>query len=243
MKSYRVFIAAAALFPAGIIAQEQTAIPLKSEPHHHLVFHNDLVNVYTVQVPPHDTVQLHKHETDAIGIVLSNTEITVRSPGKPDSHQNVVNGQMRLQTAGYVHSTSIDGENAYRNMTVELLQPQESPRNLCAEVMGGKPLDCPKEETPTGAEVPEFETSQTRVTLVHIPPGQQATLETHSHRQLLVVLDEVSAVAAEKSSATPMHPGDFLWRDANAAAETFANDGSKEARVAVFAFQIQKPAK
>ena len=243
MKYHQVFIAAAALIPAGVAAQQQTAIPLKSEPHHQLVLHNELVNVYSVQVPPRDTVQLHKHETDAIGIVLSNTEITVSSPGRPDSHQKVVDGQMRLQAAGYVHSTFVDGGNAYQNVTVELLQSQESPRNLCAEVLAGKPLDCPKPEAPAGAEVPEFETSQTRITLIHIPADQHATLETHGRRQLLVMLDEVSTVAPGKNSPTPLHPGDFLWRDADSVPEVFANDGSKEARVVAFSFQIRKAAK
>src|SRR6266403_6325266 len=85
-------------------AQEQTVIPLKSEPHHHLALHNDHVNVYSVYVPPHDSVLLHKHEVDAISIVMIDSEITVRAPGKPDSKQKVVSGQLRLQSAGYVHS-------------------------------------------------------------------------------------------------------------------------------------------
>jgi len=32
---------------------------------------------------------------------------------------------MRLQSRGYVHSTSIEGDATYRNVTVELLFPQK----------------------------------------------------------------------------------------------------------------------
>src|SRR5260370_13347716 len=42
-------------------AQEQAVIPLKSEPHHHLALHNHYVNVYSIYVPPHDSVLLPKH--------------------------------------------------------------------------------------------------------------------------------------------------------------------------------------
>src|SRR6202047_1684054 len=94
-------------------AQEQSVIPLKLEPHHHLVLHNDFVNVYSVQVEAKDSVLLHKHEFDAIGIMLNDAVISVRAPGKPDSHQKVLAGQLRLQQAGYVHSTAVEGATAY----------------------------------------------------------------------------------------------------------------------------------
>src|SRR5882762_401719 len=176
-------------------AQGQIVIPLKSEPHHHLAFHNDYVNVYSVYVPPHDSVLLHKHDVDAISIVMSDSEITVRAPGMPDSQQKVVNGQLRLQSAGYVHSTSIGGATAYRNVTVELLAPQQSPRNLCAAVVLGQPINCPESspqhEARAGSAQPQFQTNETKVTLIHILPRQSATLDAQGLSQLVVVLDDV----------------------------------------------------
>src|SRR3984893_8321791 len=97
-------IAAILCSPLVCGAQEQSFIPLKLEPHHHLILRNDLVNVYSVEVQPKDSVLLHKHDLDAIGIMLSSAEITVRAPGKADSHQKVLAGQLRLQQAGSVHS-------------------------------------------------------------------------------------------------------------------------------------------
>jgi hypothetical protein len=41
--------------PLGIFAQMPTVIPLASEPHHHLALHNEYVNVYEVEVAPHET--------------------------------------------------------------------------------------------------------------------------------------------------------------------------------------------
>ena len=101
--------------PLVIFAQIATVIPLASEPHHHLALHNDYVNVYEVEVAPHDSVQLHRHEFDAISIMMSNSEVVVRAPGKPDARQKLSEGQVRLQSSGYVHSTSVEGDAIYRN--------------------------------------------------------------------------------------------------------------------------------
>src|SRR6266404_3347476 len=80
MNSRHSLMATILFFPFVCGAQEQSVIPLKSEPHHHLALRNDYVNVYSVYVPPQDSVLLHKHDVDAIGIVMSDSEITVRSP-------------------------------------------------------------------------------------------------------------------------------------------------------------------
>ena len=97
-------------------------------------------DMYEVELAPHGTVQLHRHEFDAVSIMMSNSEVIVRAPNKPDVRQKLSEGQMRLQSRGYVHSTSIEGDDIYRNVTVELLSPQDGGRNLCASVIAGEPL-------------------------------------------------------------------------------------------------------
>ncbi len=82
-------------------AEAPTVIPLASEPHHHLALHNEYVNVYRVEVAPHDSVLLHRHDFDAISVMISAAEVTVITPGKPDEHRKLVDGQVRLQTRGY----------------------------------------------------------------------------------------------------------------------------------------------
>ena len=244
MISRHSLMATILFFPFVCGAQEQAVIPLKSEPHHHLALHNDYVNVYSVYVPPHDSVLLHKHEVDAISIVMSDSEITVRSPGKPDSQQKVVNGQLRLQSAGYVHSTSIDGATAYRNVTVELLTPQQSPRNLCAAVILGQPINCPESspqhEARGGSAQPQFQTNETKVTLIRILPRQSATLDTQGTSQLVVVLDDVGISDSDNNPRKILHTGDFLWRDPRRAPDIFTNNSANEVRLVSFAFQQAK---
>jgi hypothetical protein len=234
----RVLAAAILCFPVVCGAQEQTVIPLQSEPHHHLVLHNDFVNVYSVQVQPHDSVLLHKHEFDAIGIMLSDAEITVSAPGKPDSHQKVVGGQLRLQQAGYVHSTIIDGNSAYRNVTVELLMPQQERRNICASVISTQPLNCPsaRADSSVFSEQPQFETNQTKINLIRLKPRQSFTLDASAQNRLVVALDEAAVVTSANNPSKALHSGDILWRDSNSPAQIFENAGSKEIRLVAFAF-------
>jgi hypothetical protein len=241
----RVLAATILCFPVVCGAQDPDVIPLKSEPHHHLVLHNDFVNVYSVQVQPKDSVLLHKHEFDAVGIMLNDAEITVSGPGKPDSHQKVVGGQLRLQQAGYVHSTIIDANTPYRNVTVELLLPQQEGRNICASVITAQPLNCPSAQADGAAfsEQPQFETNQTKVNLIRLKLRQSFTLDASPQSRLVVVLDEAAVVRGANSPSKTLHSGDILWRDSNSSAQLFENAGNKEIRLVTFAFTNDHSAK
>jgi hypothetical protein len=233
-----VLIASILFFSLVGGAQEQSVVPVKLEPHHHLILHNDFVNVYSVRVQPGDSVLLHKHDFDAIGIMLSDAEITVRVPGKPDSHQKVVAGQLRLQQAGYIHSTAIDGDTAYRNVTVELLLPQQERRNICGAVMSGQPLNCPSAQTDSSAfsEQPQFETNQTKISLIRLEPQHSVTLNASALSRLIVALDDTAVVSDANSLPKALRSGDILWRDSNSSGEILENAGSKEARLISFVF-------
>lgn len=225
-------------------AQAPPVIPLSSEPHHHLAFHNQYLNLYQVEVSPHDSVILHRHEFDAVSIMLGNSEVTVRAPGKPDVQQTLSEGQIRLQPRGYVHSTTIEGNTAYHNVTIELLLPQQGARNLCAPVIASQPLNCPldQEASPsaTHSELPQFETDQTRVSLIRVLPHQSVTLGEPGRPQLIVLLDALSVVPQEKNHpANQLHPGDFIWFDKANPPQVFKNESDREARLVSFALKFQ----
>jgi hypothetical protein len=245
MNTRHLLITAFLCFPLLCGAQEQDVLRLSSEPHHHLVLHNDFVNVYSVQVSPHDSVALHKHDVDAVSIVLGDAVITVKSPGKPDVHQTVMGGQLRLQRSGLVHSTDIEGDVAYRNVTVELLLPQPRGRNLCATVISGEPLNCPDRPTqrdPTRvSEEPQFQSDQTTVTLVRIPAGKSAP--SGSAPGLIVALDEGVAISGGSGPRKLLRSGEAWWRDSNSPGQLFTNGGATEVRLVSFTLKEENPAK
>ena len=219
-------------------------MPLSSEPHHHLALHNEYVNLYQVEVRPHDTVILHRHDFDAVSVMLSDLEVTVRAPGKPDVRQTLSEGQIRLQPRGYVHSTTIEGNTTYHNVTVELLFPQQEARNLCAQVISAQPLNCitDQEMSPsvTHFERPQFETDKTRVSLIRVRPHQSVALAGGARPQLIVLLDAFSPVAQQQENAPrQLRPGDFLWLGEGKPAQVLGNESDREARLVSFVLKPQ----
>jgi quercetin dioxygenase-like cupin family protein len=241
------FVLLMCCFSLAIAAEAPTVIPLASEPHHHLALHNEYVNVYQVEVAPHDSVLLHRHDFDAISVMISSAEVTVLTPGKPDEHRKLVDGQVRLQARGYVHSTSIDGNTTYRNVTIELLQPQQGARNLCSAVMANQPLNCPATQASATNEThinqPQYETDQILVTLIRVLPHQKVTIGDSQHSALMVALD-ATAMANEtrKSVGKLLNSGDFVWLGQDKASQVFNNSGDKEVRIILFTLKSRSAA-
>jgi quercetin dioxygenase-like cupin family protein len=197
------------------LAAQAPAIPtMDHEPHHHLVLHNDYVKVFNVEVAPGDSIILHSHDQDTVAIAIGDQLVTVGIPGKPDVHQKNADAQVRLQRSGYVHSTHVDGDTPYHTVAVELMGPQTSFHNLCAEILPGQPLNCPTppaKPSPAYSTQPLLASAQTQVELVRVPPRQNMKVES-ARAEVIVALD-----AASIFSNTPdglgqeLHPGDFVW--------------------------------
>jgi hypothetical protein len=219
---------------AAASGQEQQVVALEAEPHHHLALKNEYVKVYRVDVAPHDSVKLHRHEMDAISLSLSESLVTVHFPGKPDVQQKLTNGQIRLQARGYVHSTSVQGDTPFRNVTVELFMPQTGERNGCAQVMANEPLHCEGPHAGVGLGVAQFETDQTFVGLLRVMPHQRVVIGGPSSATLIVALDAGAIHSSENGRANSLRIGDFVWLDKGNAGEVFRNDGETELRFVCF---------
>ena len=221
--------------------QDVAPIALSSEPHHHLALENEYVRLYQVEVSPGDSVRLHRHDTDAISVSLSDSQVTVESPGKPDAQQKLTTGQIRLQALGYVHSTLVQGDAPFRNVTVELLLPQTGKQNLCAQVMAAQPLHCEEPPAQGGASVgqPQFESQQTSVNLVRVPPHGRARLGGAARSALIVAIDGGAIYQRASSEKTRLGSGDFVWLDNGTDPNVFQNDGEAEVRLILFAFKAR----
>lgn len=219
-----------------IAAQTNRVIPLSSEPHHRLALHNEYVNVYKVEVAAHDSVLLHRHDFDAISIMLNDAQVTVYTPGKPETHRKLMAGQVRLQPSGYVHSTTIDGDSPYRNVTVELLLPQHDEHNLCFPVIPDQPLHCPDAEPSQSGKQLQFESNESSVSLVALSPHQKSPLAQADSSQLVIAVDHDLLWRDSKPKGSPrtLMAGDFIWLDGGKAPGSLQNDSDHESHMAVF---------
>jgi hypothetical protein len=69
------FYLVALLLVSPLFAQAPTAVPLKGEPHHHLVLENDYVRVFRVSIPAHDASLLHQHDVPYLYISLCPADV------------------------------------------------------------------------------------------------------------------------------------------------------------------------
>jgi len=242
MKIKHACIAALWLLPLPLVAQAPSVITMDQEPHHHLVFHNNFVNVYDAKAAAGDSLRLHRHDHDAVAIAIGDQTTTVSIPGQPDVHSKNADGQVRMQRSGYVHSTHVDGNAEYFTVAVELLRPQTGPRNLCASVLAGEPLKCPG-ASPGGSShastsQPQFESDQTRIEVVRVRPHESVKLGHAPEFLLIVTLDPASiSPASPNELGSLLYPGDFVWLEKDGLARTFENRSDKEARLVEFIFQ------
>jgi quercetin dioxygenase-like cupin family protein len=246
VKSKSAWLAALLALPVPLLAQAPNVIPLTSEPHHHLVLRNSFVNVFDAKAAPGDSLLLHRHDHDAVAIAIGDQLVTVGAPGRPDVHQKNADGQVRMQSSGYVHSTHVDGDAVYYTVAIELLRPQSGGRNLCATVLAGQPLNCP--DTPSMKNVahidqPQFESDQTHVDLVRVLPHQKMEIAASTQPQLIIALDPASISTASGSGPDELlRPGDFVWFDKGGPARALKNGSNKEVRLVEMTFKPSAPA-
>jgi hypothetical protein len=135
-----------------------------------------------------------------------------------------------------LHSMRNIGETPYRAVLVELLRNQTGAHNLCGKQIPESPQSCPaaspEDAGAARADLPQFETDQTRVTLTRIRPRQTATFGEQGRDELLVAIDESAASSATgKGPDQPLHPGDFVWIRHGNATRAIKNNGDKEIRI------------
>lgn len=111
---------------------------MEQEHHHHLVFENSYVKAYYVEIPAHDSTLYHRHDLPYVSLPLPSAANA--PPGGP---------RVGYMAAGFSHTVSNPTGVPLRNVAIELVRPQGSARNRCAEAVRGQPLNnCDKPASP-----------------------------------------------------------------------------------------------
>jgi len=198
------------------------AVPISEEPHHRLVLQNDFVHVYNVMVPPLDATLLHQHDLPYIYVTLGATELVNAIQGQTDARLTLQDGETHYTPGKFVHFVRTDSGVAFHNITIELVHPQGTTRNLCKEVLRGAPLECPPPpvvanakkratETPDD-EVPYFETDEVQVQLRRVAEGKDYVEAAPKLHALLVALTDANLDANLGGEHVDfLHGGQVLW--------------------------------
>jgi len=224
--------------PSYLPVQNPTAppgpVPITEEPHHRLVLQNDFVHVYNVMVPALDFTLLHQHDLPYLYVVLGPADIINAIVGKPDLHQILQDDETHYSPGHFAHIVRTDSGLPFRNVTVELVHPQNSPKNLCREVLAGAALNCPENKAPTETkskdqknskekkdqsepepsanDIPYFETDEVRVDLHKVSSGNDYSDAKPKFEALLVALTNSNLDANLAGEHTQfLHGGDVFW--------------------------------
>src|SRR5258706_1717835 len=203
----------------------QGPVPLNEEPHHRLVLQNDFVRVYNVTVPELDSTFLHQHDLPYLYVVLGMADIINAIVGKPELHQVLQDGETHYSPGHFAHIVRTDSGMPFHNITVELVRPQATAKNLCKHVLPGAPLNCPEqrpsieaskakkaEPKVTSDDLPYFETDEVRAALHKVSGGETYVAAPPKADALLIGLTNSNLdvnLAGEHIGF--LHGGDVLW--------------------------------
>jgi hypothetical protein len=202
-------------------AVEQRVVPLADEPHHAIVLRNDFVHVYSVSVQPLDATLIHRHDLPYLAVSLGATAVENLVVGKPEARLTLQDGQVIYSPGGFAHSVRTDSGLAFRNVTVELLKPQGTGRNICKQIVAGTLGTCPQPAEATGKktsaeaaddDIPYFETDEVRVDVIKVAGGRDYVEEAPKLNGLLVALTNANLdVNLGGEHISFLHDGNILW--------------------------------
>lgn len=105
----------------ALYAQAASEVAITAELHHHLIFANAHVRVFSVDVPPHSATLMHRHAHDYFYIVLGATDVSNEVAGRPAVELKLADGEVRFSPGPFAHLMRTS-DQAFRNVTVELLE-------------------------------------------------------------------------------------------------------------------------
>lgn len=213
----------------------QAPVPAEKEPFHREVFHNEHLEAVEVEIPPHQTTQLHRHDHDYVAVSLTDSTVTAMVPGKEPVQEKRHTGQvwMGKRTA---HQVRNDGDTLYRATSVEFLaaQGEAKPVNRKASHYCN-----PHSKTACVNERYLFCTNRVCVSEVEMGPEAVTIRHSHSTDHLVIAVSDLemrdwiegrpAAVLRDQKS------GQVLYLDAGITHQ-LAN-GSKPARMIVVSWK------
>jgi quercetin dioxygenase-like cupin family protein len=103
-------------------------VPIEQEPRHHLVFENEFVRAFAVEIAPHERTLCHHHPNDYLLYVALGAKIISAARDEEPKRLNYRDGECELAPAGLVHVVENLADSPFRNIVVELLPAASSLR-------------------------------------------------------------------------------------------------------------------
>lgn len=230
--------------PAPTQSSAPASISIKEEYHHHLVFENSYVRIYFVEIPAHESTLLHRHDFPYISIPPGGADAV--EPPSGAAQQPAMRGpRVGYMAGGFSHAVNNPSDRPLRNVAIELLRPQGTVRNRCAEAVRGQPHeDCvmpPPSSAGATSHYPVFESDEILVEYWDLAPNV-TTPPWDDRLDLLVAgLTGVSITADSGIDSANAVEGGLLWIPASSK-PVFKTTPERGGHFIVITFKDSKPA-
>lgn len=218
------------LFPLLLAFSQNAAVPVESEPHHHLVLQNQFTRVYQVEIPPHQSTLLHHHVHDYIGITLGAAEIQNAVEGKLATTAKLADGQTNFSAGNFSHVITDVGATPFRNVTIEILT--KPAKNAAPPERG---LDIGH----GGLSDTVIDNASVRVADTQIAAGGMLHKHQHAYPHLIVAITDLQLhdmAAGKPAVMRRQKAGEVRWVPAGVTHEVM-NMGQQAARFIVVEFK------
>jgi hypothetical protein len=176
----------AILLAAAFLAPQTAEVEITAEPHHHLIFANNFVRVFYVDVPPTASTLTHWHRHDYIYVTLGSADLFNDVEGKPRAQIKLHDAETAFFSAPFAHAVTDLASTPFRNITVELLQDGKL-RNTPAHWDEDRGLDILQ----GGTKEILFVKDAVRATEFELQPRGVIPMHRHSGPYLLIAVSDL----------------------------------------------------
>ncbi len=211
-------------------AQSPSAVPLDREPDHHLYLENESVRVFKVEVPAHSATLMHQHDRDYVFVTLGDSEVENDRAGEKPVMLKLKDGEARFTKGGFAHLAKNLSDAPFRNVTIELKQPQKPHEKLPFEVVNCGDL---KNPGPCSKTSTWFASDTVTGRATSIAPGASTGVHRHDAPHLAIAVTDFDLRdEREGQPARELHAkaGDVRWIPGGFS-HALVNIGKAEARV------------
>ena len=177
---------------ALLLAQAAPEVEIAADPLHKLIFTNDQVRVFDVNIPPNSQTLMHRHRHDYIYVTIGDATVITTIKDKTPVTVTLRDGDTTFVPGNFAHITRDGGPQLFRNITIEILQDEKlrhsSPQ--WDEDRALKILEGGTQEilwVKDGIRVSEFE----------LQPNAAVPSRAHSRPVLLVAVNDLDIFTAD----------------------------------------------
>jgi hypothetical protein len=190
----------------AVTTDDPASAPLaRNEPHHHLVFQNDLIRLFRVLIPPGSATLWHEHNFDYVVTAVNGTKVQVELPGNPQATEGtmITNSVSYVNYAGkhFVHRVSNKGDTLNHQLAFEILLPK--PGSFASS-----------DRSPASQYKMETDNDRIRVWRLKLAPGEIADSIDQRAPTLRAILSGERLLETDSNGEVkeiPVKSGDFAW--------------------------------